>query len=158
MSHSERQQDTEISRYLVRQDVRCNTVRTQQGSLILNNLVVTDYGYLPYRAANAAAAASGARDFMVALRGVAYHLPVNLNRVHCLAALLAAFSALPDSAAAAFRARLESVDAWTPLWLDAPPNIGFDPEGWPFLTPEKDWAKGLAPHRGRRSVHDGAAR
>lgn len=116
-------------------------------------------GYLPYLAANAEAAAAGRAMFAVTLQGVAWRLPVNLNRVHCLKALQAAFRALPAEAAAAGRSRLEAAGAWAPLWRVTAPDIGFDPEGrLPFLTPETAWAPGSAPGRGRRPAHDGAAR
>ncbi len=116
-------------------------------------------GYLPYLAANAAAAAARQATFAVTLQGVNWRLPVNLNRVHCLQALQTAFAALPTDAAVAVRSRLEAAGAWTPLWQVTPPDIGFDPQGrLPFLTPETAWAPGAAPKRGRPPAHDGAAR
>lgn len=116
-------------------------------------------GYLPYLAANAEAAAAGRTGFAVTLQGVAWRLPVNLNRVQCLKALQAAFADLPNDAAAVVRSRLEAAGAWAPLWRVTAPDIGFDPEGRsPFLTPDTAWAPGTAPRRGRAPAHDGAAR
>ena len=115
--------------------------------------------YLPSLAANAAAARAGQSHFDLSLEGASYHLPVNLNRVHCLKDLQSAYQALEPAAAEAVRARLEQDGAWLPLWAETPPDIGFDPEGrLPFLTAETAWAKGAAPKATRRSVHDGAAR
>lgn len=112
-------------------------------------------GYLPYLAANAAAARAGAADFGVTIEEVTYRLPVNLNRIHCLGELQRGFSELPPRAAAAVRVRLESEGAWEPLWREAAPDIGFDPERrLPFLTAATAWAK----RPKRRTVHDGAAR
>lgn len=116
-------------------------------------------GYLPYLAANAAAAARGAQEFTALLQGVPYRLPVNFYRIHCLAALQAAFRALPDLAANAARTRLESVGAWAPLWEVTASDIGFDPTGQlPFLTSATAWANGALPRRSRWAPHDGAAR
>jgi glutathione S-transferase len=121
-------------------------------------LVEAATGYLPYLAANAEAAASGQATLAVTIQGVAWRLPVNLNRVHCLKALQAAFAALPADAATAVRSRLEAAGAWTPLWRVTAPDIGFDPQGrLPFLTPETAWAPDTAPGRSR-PVHNGAAR
>lgn len=123
--------------------------------------ILQDVGasYLPSLAANAAAARAGQSHFDLSLEGASYHLPVNLNRVHCLKDLQSAYQALEPAAAEAVRARLEQDGAWLPLWAETPPDIGFDPEGrLPFLTAETAWAKGAAPKATRRSVHDGAAR
>jgi hypothetical protein len=123
--------------------------------------ILRDVGasYLPSLAANAAAARAGQSHFDIVLEGAAYHLPVNLNRVHCLKSLQTAYQALEPAAAEAVRARLEQEGAWLPLWQETPPDIGFDPEGrLPFLTAETAWAKDTAPKGHRRPVHDGAAR
>ena len=111
--------------------------------------------YLPYLAANAAAARTGAADFSVTIEGVPYRLPVNLNRVHCLAELQRGFEALAPEAAATVRAQLEAEGAWEPLWREAAPDIGFDPgRRLPFLTADAAWAKRPT----RRMAHDGSAR
>lgn len=122
-------------------------------------LVEAATGYLPYLAANARAAAHGRTRFTVTLQGVDWRLPVNLNRVHCLKALQAAFAALPADVATGVRSRLDAAGAWTPLWTVPAPDIGFDPNGrLPFLTSEIAWAPGAAPKRGLHPTHDGAAR
>ena len=123
--------------------------------------ILADIGasYLPSLAANAAAARSGQSQFGIELEGAAYHLPVNLNRVHCLKSLQTAYQALEPAAAEVVRSRLEQEGAWIPLWAETAPDIGFDPQGLlPFLTAETAWAKGGAPKALRRPVHNGAAR
>jgi glutathione S-transferase len=123
--------------------------------------ILSDIGasYLPSLAANAAAARLGQSHFDLALEGVAYHLPVNLNRVHCLKSLQNAYEALDPAAAEAVRSRLEQEGAWHPLWQETAPDMGFDPQGrLPFLTAETAWAEGAAPKALRRPVHNGAAR
>ncbi len=100
-------------------------------------------GYLPYLAANALAAGQKRKAFNTQIEGVAYHLPVNLNRVHCLAQLQSAYMGLPAYAASIVRKRLERSGAWLPLWQVRAPNIGFDPEArLPFLTAKTAWSRG----------------
>jgi glutathione S-transferase len=115
--------------------------------------------YLPYLAANASAAAKHKGRFDLEIEGVAYHLPVNLNRVHCLAKLQAAYLALPPHAAELVRDRLDQAGAWQPLWQIQAPDIGFDPGNQlPFLTPKTAWAEGGPRRRVGSAVHDGFGR
>ena len=111
--------------------------------------------YLPYLAANAAAARAGASDFDFALDGVPYRLPVNPYRVHCLAELQRGVRALDPAAAAAVEERLAAEGAWEPLWREPAPESGFDPDGrLPFLAPGRAWRTPPA----RRTAHTGAGR
>ena len=116
-------------------------------------------GYLPYLAANALAAGQRRSRFNTQIEGVAYHLPVNLNRVHCLAKLQAAYMALPPYAATIVRQRLERAEAWQPLWQVRAPKVGFDPrDNLPFLTAKTAWTRGGPRRRIGPAVHDGFGR
>jgi glutathione S-transferase len=116
-------------------------------------------GYLPYLAANALAAGQKRSKFSIQIEGVAYHLPVNLNRVHCLARLQAAYMSLPPQSATIVRQRLERADAWHGLWQVRAPEVGFDPGNkLPFLTAKTAWQRGGPRRRLGGAVHNGLGR